>query len=224
MHGRMIRTFLLGLGLFFFFFAKTADAACPLPASTLRYDIFNDDHPVGGAWIDFTRNGHQTKVSTLIKVKVQLLFLIPILDYRHQSEEIWVEDSFHRFTGRTVDNGRAYDIRITQNGKGFDVNTNGDASKIATPLLSHAVWCEGTLAGPKIFSPLKGRMKDVASEYLGEAVISAAGRDWPTRAYAVTQMRKGKPVLGKLWYGEDGVVVKASFPSKRGTMVTFTLR
>ena len=133
--------------------------------------------PVGGVWIDFTRNGEMTKVSTLIKVKAKLFFLIPILNYRHQSEEIWVEDSFHRFTGRTVDNGRATDIRITPNGEGFDVNKNGDVSKIATPLLSPAIWCEGTLKSPKIFSPLKGRMKDVRSEYLGEAVISAAGRD-----------------------------------------------
>ena len=223
MHGRLIRIFLLGLGLLLFF-AKTTDAACPLPANKLHYDVFNDDHPVGGVWVDFTRNGEMTKVSTLIKVKVKLFFLIPILNYRHQSEEIWVEDSFHRFTGRTVDNGRATDIRITPNGEGFDVNKNGDVSKIATPLLSPAIWCEGTLKSPKIFSPLKGRMKDVRSEYLGEAVISAAGRDRPTRTYAVTQMRKGKPTRGNIWYGEDGVVVKARFPSKRGTMVTFLLQ
>ncbi len=223
MHGRLIRIFLLGFGLLLFF-AKTADAACPLPANKLHYDVFNDDRPVGGVWIDFTRNGEMTKVSTLIKVKVKLFFLIPILNYRHQSEDIWVEDSFHRFTGRTVDNARATDIRITPNGKGLKVNTNGGVSKIATPLLSHAIWCEGTLKSPKIFSPLKGRMKDVRSEYLGEAVISAAGRDRPTRAYAVTQMRKGKPVQGNIWYGEDGVVVKARFPSKRGTMVTFLLQ
>ena len=175
-------------------------------------------------WIDFTRKGQQTKVTTLIKVQVDLLFLIPILNYRHQSEEIWVENAFHRFTGRTVDNGRAYDIRIRPNGEGLEVNKNGGVSEIATPLLPHAVWCEGTLRSPKIFSPLKGRMKDVNSEYLGEAVISAGGHDRPTRAYAVTQMRKGKPVPGHLWYGEDGIVVKARFPSKRGTMVTFILR
>ena len=208
----------------YFFFEKTADAACLFPANKFRYDIFNDDRPVGGAWIDFTRNGQQTKVSTLIQVKVKFLFLIPILNYRHQSEEIWVDGAFHRFTGQTIDNGRAYDIRITPNSKGFDVTTNGVVSKITAPLLSHVVWCERTLQSPKIFSPLKGRMKDMNFEYLGEEVIAGATRDQTTRAYAVTKLRKGALRRGNIWYGKDGVVIKARFPSKRGTMVTFTLQ
>ncbi|MGB1548263.1 MAG: DUF6134 family protein [Alphaproteobacteria bacterium] len=219
MVGRTLRN--LTLTLFCCFLVKPAEATCSPPAGKFHYNVFNDGEPVGNVWIEVIRNGEEAKVSTLIKVKVALFSLIPILNYRHESEEIWAGDAFRRFKGRTVDNGRAYDVRIEPNGVGLKVETNGNASEIATPLLPHAVWCEASIAGPRIFSPLKGRMKDFASEYLGEKRIAVAGHSQAARAYAITQMRKGKPVPGRLWYGEDGVVVKASFLSKRETLVTF---
>ncbi|MCE2510540.1 MAG: hypothetical protein J4G10_06145 [Alphaproteobacteria bacterium] len=190
--GRIFYGLLLGLSLLVV--AKAA-AACPLPAGNLHYKVFNDGQPVGNVWIDVARQGERTTVSTLIKVKVALLFVIPVLNYRHESEEIWTGDGFRQFTGRTVDNGRAYDVRITPNGAGLQVKTNGAVSEVATPLLSHAVWCEASIAGPRIFSPLKGRMKDFASEYLGETVIAVDGRRQPARAYAITQMRKGTALV-----------------------------
>jgi len=210
---------------FVFLAARSADA-CSLPQGKFSYDILNDNTPIGGAWIDFEREGTRTKVSTLIKVKVTLLYLIPLLNYRHQSEEIWETDVFQSFDGKTVDNRREVAIRIKPNshgpnGQSLKVNRNGSLSEIETPLFSQVIWCKETLRHAQLFSPLKGRMKAIRTEDMGQAAITIRGQTHQAKAFALIQMRKGKPVRTDLWYGEDGVILKARFPSKRGTIVTF---
>ncbi len=210
---------------FVFLVARSAEA-CSLPQGKFSYDILNDGASIGGAWIDFAQDGARTKVSTLIKVKVALLYLIPLLDYRHQSKEIWEMGLFQSFDGKTIDNRREVAIRIKPNGhepngQRLQVSRNGDLSEIETPLFSKAIWCKDTLKQPQLFSPLKGRMKTIHTEDLGEAAIAIRGQTHQAQAFALTQMRKGKPVRTDIWYGKDGVILKVRFPSKRDTIVTF---
>lgn len=203
--------------------APSPALACTLPQAPLHYQVFNEKDPIGGIWIDFHHEGTRTRVETLIKAKARFL-LIPVLDYRHQSEEIWEADALRRFEGKTTDNGRRYDVTVEPNGHGFKARTNGEMAEVEAPLLSQAVWCEKALHGNRIFSPLKGRLKEVKVRYLGEEQVRTGRGTTLARTYEVTQMRKGKPVLGKLWYGADGIVVLATFPSKQNTPITFALQ
>jgi len=208
---------------FVFLVARTA-GACSLPEGKFSYDILNDGAPIGGAWINFAREGTRTKVSTLIKVKVTLLYLIPLLNYRHQSEEIWEMGLFQSFEGKTVDNRREVAIRIKPNGHSLKVNRNGEISEVEVPLFSQVIWCKETLKHAQLFSPLKGRMKAIHTEDLGETQITIRGQTHQAQAFALTKMRKGKTVRTDIWYGDDGVILKARFPSKRDTIVTFLRR
>ena len=199
-------TCLLALG-------AAAEAAClPPQGRHLDYRVLVDGSPAGRLKIDFQGDGVRTSIRTTIDLKVTRFLLIPVLIYRHQSEETWTGGGFRHFSGRTVDNGREYIITVDAQGEGLRVVTNGRAKEVTGALLSHAVWCQETLENGHILSPLKGRLRSISAEYGGEERRKLGGRTYLARRYAVT--RDGRP--GAVWYGEDGILIEARFPTKRG--------
>lgn len=200
-------------------FGAAADAACQPPSGRLDYNVLNEGSSIGWLRMDFRGNGIRTEIRTTIDVRVNFLFLIPILVYRHNSEEVWVNGEFRRYSGVTVDNGREHVVTVDAGGQALRVVKNGLAEEVEAAMLSRAVWCQETLQYGRLLSPLKGRLKEIVAEYLGEEWIEVGGRPLLTRHYAVTEDGR----QGAVWYGEAGIVVKARFPTKHGTQMTLLL-
>ncbi len=197
-----------------------AQAACPPPdAGRLDYKVLVEGKPAGRLEMDFQGDGVRTQVRTTIAVQVNILFLIPVLIYRHDSRETWVAGAFRHFSGLTVDNGREYNITVDAKDGALRVVRNGVATEVTATLLTGAVWCQQTLRNERILNPLKGRLKRVSAEYLGQERVKVGAGSTLARHYAVTQQGR----RGAVWYGEDGIVVKARFPTKSGRQVTILL-
>lgn len=113
----------------------------------------------------------------------------------------------------------AHPVGEAEGGQALRVVKNGLAEEVEAPMLSRAVWCQETLQYDRLLSPLKGRLKEIVAEYLGEEWIEVGGKRLLTRHYAVTEDGR----QGAVWYGEDGIVVKARFPTKHGTQMTLLL-
>ncbi len=201
-------------------FGGAAQAACPPPdAGRLDYKLLVEGKPAGRLERDFHGDGVRTRIRTTIAVQVNLLFLIPVLIYRHDSRETWVGGAFRHYSGVTVDNGREYNITVDAKDGALRVVKNGVATEVAAALLTGAVWCQQTLQNERILSPLKGRLKRVSAEYLGQERVKVGARSTLARHYAVTQQGR----RGAVWYGEDGIVIKARFPTKSGRQLTILL-
>lgn len=203
--------FLLGPG-------ARAETCVPAPGQ-FRYALFNDARPVGRLEIDIAAEGRRTTIRTGVDIRVDLIGLIPVLVYRHASEEVWVDGTFQGFSGVTVDNGRRYVVGVEPSEEGLRVVENGAAREVEAVLLSWTVWCEQALAGERILNPLKGRLWRIATRYLGEERLALGGTPLTARRYAVA--REGRE--GSVWYGANGTVLKAVFPTKRGTRATLVL-
>ncbi len=191
---------------------------CSPPPGTLVYKLFNDAEPVGEARIDIIKNGTETRIRTEVDVEVSIL-IFSGLAYRHNSEEVWRDGVFDRFRGKTDNAGKLYDISITATPTGVRLNRNGRIHEITAPLMTWAIWCEAALGQPQILDPLKGKLKPFSATFRGVETLTIGGRKISSRRFHV--VRKGRP--GDLWYGPDGIVVKAAFPSRIGTTGTAIL-
>lgn len=194
--------------------APAAGAACPPPAGDLGFSLSEDGDPVGRIGIEIREQEAETTIRTEIDIRVTVLFVIPILVYRHSSVEVWVDGAFRRFSGLTVDNGREFAVTVSVQGNGLRVSVNGAAKDAAGSLLTWLLWCEEALKDGPLLNPLKGRRSEMTVAYRGLEPV--AGGDGPARRYDVT--RAGR--VSRVWYGPDGIVVRAVIPTKRGTRVT----
>jgi hypothetical protein len=113
-----------------------------------------------------------------------------------------------------VDNGREFAVTVSAQGEGLRIEVNGASAQAAGALLSWLLWCEDALMDGPLVNPLKGRRSKITVSYAGLEPV--AGRDKPARRYDVT--RAGR--TSRVWYGPDGIAVRADIPTKRGSLVT----
>ena len=194
--------------------APAAGAACPPPAGDLGFGLLEDGDPVGRLRVIIRDQEAGTTIRTEIDIRVTRLFVIPVLVYRHSSVEIWADGAFRRFSGQTVDNGREFAVTVSAQGEGLRVDVNGASAPAAGSLLSWFLWCEDALEDGPLVNPLKGRTSEIAVTYRGLEPV--AGGTAPARRYDVT--RAGR--TSRVWYGPDGIAVRADIPTKRGSLVT----
>ena len=107
-----------------------------------------------------------------------------------------------------MDNGREFAVTVTPRGDGFRVSVNGAAKDGAGALLTWLLWCEDALKDGALLNPLKGRRSEIS--------VADRGLEQDGRHYDVT--RAGR--TSRVWYGDDGIAVRAEIPTKRGSLVT----
>jgi hypothetical protein len=209
---KTLRLSLVALGLLAT--APASGVACPPPAGDLGFGLLEDGDPVGRLGVKIRERETGITILTVIDIRVTALFVIPVLVYRHSSEEVWSDGAFRRFSGFTVDNGREFAVTVSAQGEGLRIEVNGASAQAAGALLSWLLWCEDALMDGPLVNPLKGRRSKITVSYAGLEPV--AGRDKPARRYDVT--RAGR--TSRVWYGPDGIAVRADIPTKRGSLVT----
>ena len=192
-----------------------APEQCEPPPGTIVYRIEHEGDDVGWLEIAIAAEGDATVITTTIDIAISVVYVIPVLDYRHDSREVWRDGRFERFDGLTIDNGREHAIIVLPEGEGLRLVKAGDPAVVHdAALLSWTVWCEAALSAGRLLNPLKGRTK--------EFTVRAAGEETAGRRYDVEFATPdgSDSRSGAVWYGNDGIVAVFTFPTKRGTQAT----
>lgn len=200
-----------------------ASERCAPPPGPIVYRIIHEGDDVGWFEISIQANGAETAIDTVIDIGITLAYVIPVLDYRHESTEVWRDGAFERFDGVTVDNGREHVITVLPESDGLRLLKAGDPPAMHdAALLSWTVWCEAALAAGRLLNPLKGRTKDFTAHLAGEETTTLEGAAISGRRYDVEfSTPDGTDVRsGAVWYGKDGIVAAFSFPTKRETQAS----
>ena len=196
---------------------------CQPPSGPIVYRIIHEGDDVGRLKISIQANGAEMAIYTVIDIGITLAYVIPVLNYRHESTEVWRNGLFERFDGMTVDNGRERIITVLPEGTGLRLHKAGDAPTIVdAALLSWTVWCEVALKASRLLNPLKGRTKEFTAQLVGEETTTLEEASVSGRRYDVEfRTPDGSDVrAGAVWYGGDGIVVAFTFPTKRETQAS----
>ena len=189
-----------------------AEPRCLPPLGSIAYTILNEEAPVGTIRIEVRRDGERLLVRTDVDLEITFL-RIPVLSYRHRSEEIWRDGAFEGFDGRTKNNAKRYEVVIGTTETGLRVSRNGKVRETGAPLMSWAIWCEAALATTSIVDTLKGKVKDFEASFLGLSRLGHGSGAVRARHYRVRRKQR----TGEVWYGPDGVIAEAVFPTELGT-------
>ncbi len=202
--------------------AGTPDGCAP-PPGPLVFRIVHEGDDVGWLEMSIQANGAETAIYTVIDIGITLAYVIPVLDYRHESTEVWRGGAFERFDGMTVDNGREHIITVLPEDNGLRLLKAGDPPVLHDAvLLSWTVWCEAALEAGRLLNPLKGRTKEFSAQLAGDETTTLEGASISGRRYDVEfRSPDGSDVRsGAVWYGEDGIVTAFTFPTKRETQAS----
>ena len=190
-----------------------AGAACPPPAGDLVFSLSEDGDPVGRLRVRIGEQEAGITIRTEIDIRVNVLFVIPILVYRHSSIEVWADGAFRRFSGVTVDNGREFAVTVSAQDEWLARRRQRRRPGRGGLALDLAAVVRGRAQGRPPAQPPQGPPERDRRRLRGPGSRWRAG--W-RRRYDVT--RAGR--LSRVWYGPDGIAVKADIPTKRGSLVT----
>lgn len=196
------------------FIATSAPAIqCEAPSDLhrLEYEIQWMGDRVGELVIAFDRLDEQLKVQNRIDVDARFFFH-SLFRFTHVSEEQWHQGSLVDFRGVTVDNGSRREVRVSPRATGFYVDGKGGPYEVPrnTPLLS--AWCKGSILGPTVIEPTKGRIKTLTVRRLTKDSVRP-GHPLPSSS----KVRIDGDLRAEIWYDDRGIVTFAQFPVKGGT-------
>jgi hypothetical protein len=185
--------------------AATAQAA---PSQVLSYTYFKGDEPIGRETVSITGAGGQAIVQVTTDTRVKVLFLD--FHYHHQRTETWVDGRLERLVADTDDDGSIHHIEVHPDGGAVHAVADGKAEELPADALPLTLWGKVILDRPVLYSIIDAQPYKVTVTRIGTEPLRLGGREVTTEHYRMTG-----DVERDLWYGADGMLVKAAF-ERRG--------
>lgn len=197
-----------------------ASEGCAPPAATLDYTVLWGGSPIGYQRIAFEVDGEHLMVRTEAEISASFLF-VPLIDLTHQSEEVWIDGRLQGFNGRTVDNGRETLVSVSAVAEGLTAYRNGEATALPATFLPGSLWCRTSLdvQGPVLsLDMVKGRTGTVEVHKVGQDELVIRGARTQATRYELTGAFERE-----VWFGSDGICLRARVPAKVGPWITLEL-
>lgn len=191
----------------------------PVPQDgRLIYEVLRDGETVGTQSFEFIRRDDRLIVRQHVDIAIDLLFLFTY-EFRHNSEEQWVDGRLVALTSRTNDNGKKRAVELRREGDRLRGSYNGEARDLPGSLLPASLWTPEMVRQSLLLDPIKGRSRQIAVTDKGEERISLPGGTVKARHYAITGQ-----IEREVWYGPDGRLLQLRFSAKDNSEITAILR
>jgi hypothetical protein len=194
-----------------------ADSGPWPPNGTLRYAVIKDGERIGTQTVDFRREGERLTVETRVDALVSLLG-VPVFRFHHEAEERWIDGRLAAFQSETDDDGEARRVEARLEGDGLAVLYNGRPRAAPAGILPGSLWHPGTVEATSLFDPFRGKVWNIHVADRGVETVTARGAAVSAHRYDISG-----DVIRQVWYGPDGRIARARFPTKDGAWVTLEL-
>lgn len=166
---------LMALGVPSPVFAKEAHA------TTLAYDIFRNEEPVGTYVFDIVEDGSARTVHAVMQIEIRLL-QVPIYKASHERRDIWAGDSLLSLKGQSRYNAKSYEMEVTQRGGARLLTVNGVTEKLDTPCFPFVPWLPEGQASMLLLTE-KGRLMKLSISDLGNETRRVGGDEMRLHHY-----------------------------------------
>lgn len=195
---------------------SSAATAYEPPTGTVEYAIHHSKYDrIGTHSVSFSQNGDELIVTTVIHIKVKLLF-ITAHSLESKRREVWRGGRLVSYRADTEENGEAFTVKADMDNDGLVVEGPNGTVRADGPVFPTHPWNPEIVNQTLLMETKTGELLNVLTRADGEEVIEVAGRPVPTRRYVMSG-----DLERELWYDEHGNWVRLRF-KRDGATVTFT--
>jgi len=195
---------------------SSAETAYEPPTGTVEYAIHHSKYDrIGTHSVSFSRNGDELVVTTVIHIKVKLLF-ITAHSLESKRREVWRGGRLVSYRADTDENGEIFTVKADMDNDGLVVEGPNGTARADGPVFPTHPWNPEIVTQTLLMETKTGELLNVLTRADGEEVIEVAGRPVPTRRYVMSG-----GLERELWYDEQGNWIQLRF-KQDGATVTFT--
>ena len=189
----------------------------PIPKDNkATFDIIRKNKVIGSASTIFEKENENIIVTTIVDIKVKLLFISAYTFYQ-KSVETWSKGEFIKFEGYTnFEDDREYFIEGKDEKNNFIATGMDGKLKLNKNILPSNYWNMAVLKEKEMFDIQKGILREIEVKYLGEEILNINENSIETEKYSLKANKNPKD-LGPfpqytLWYAKkNGELIKFKF-------------
>lgn len=189
---------LLGMALVLFPLAVHAETL------SLTYEIRKEKEAIGRESVRIERDNGIETVMVETHTRASVLFLE--FRYDHSRREEWRDGTLVRMVGDTDDDGTKTHLDARASDRGWMLAVNGGQSQRTGDALPLTLWGRAVLSRRDLFSVIDAKPYRVTVAALGAETLTLAGK-----AVVGEHFRMTGDVERDLWYGGDGLLLRATF-------------
>lgn len=185
----------------------------------LAFTVTRNGAPIGSQVYRIDRQGRRVVVDIHTDIDFRLLW-VPVYRFRHESREIWDGDRLVRMVSKTDDNGDPIALDVTTDGGMLKVGGGDGQIEVDPKAVPASLWNPVVVQRERLLDTVDGTVLATKVAFLGEEVLTVAGRQIQTRRY-----RLSGDYSRDLWYdAADGSLVRVLFEARDGSQVEYVLR
>jgi hypothetical protein len=201
----------------------------PIPKDgKATFDIIRKNKIIGSANTFFEKNNENLIITTIVDIKIKLLF-IPAYKFYQKSIETWRDGEFIIFEGHTdFEDEREYFINGRDDEKKFTVMGMDGELKLDKNILPNNYWNKEILKEKEFFDMQKGILRKIEVKQLEDEIITINQSRIETEKYSLNASKNPKD-LGPfpeytLWYAKNGELIKFKFTNWKDKKEIITQR
>jgi len=210
------------LFLIFLFFSNNAFCFNYKPIH--EFEIFRNDKKIGFHKLSFQNIGDKIVVNTEIQMIVKLVGIIPVLQYSHKGNEIWIDNHFVEAKTSTKKNRRKFKFAAKRKGSKIEIKSRKKVFFVNGDSLFTSYWNQNWLKKKVLFDTQHGKKRFINVEKKDFEKIKTSNSTIFAQRYKVTGTQdklNGKKIDYDIWYDDKGRWVKIKFFVKKSLIEYF---
>ena len=210
------------LFLIFFFFSN--NAFCFNYKQIHEFEIFRNSKKIGFHKLSFQNIEDKIVVNTEIEMIVRLVGIIPVFQYFHEGEEIWIDNQFVKAKTSTKKNNRKFKFIANRIGSKIEIKSRGKKILVDGNSLITSYWNQNWLKKKILIDSQHGKKRLINVEKKDFEKVKTSNSVIFAQKYKVLGRQdklNGKKIDFDIWYDEKGRWIKMKFFLKKSLIEYF---
>ncbi|HYB09354.1 MAG TPA: DUF6134 family protein [Alphaproteobacteria bacterium] len=190
--------------------------AIDAPEGTIRWTIWREGLKVGRQTMIVHHAGAKLLIDNEIDITVRRINVYVTHRYVLRAKETWTDGKLVELAAIVNNDDESAGVDATRTPSGFIVDGDGGHFEAPSNLVPSTLWHIDMTKSDAVLDVETGKLLSVKSSVGAEVPLPVNGRDVPARHVSISG-----DTTRELWYGPDGVLVRAQFDGLDGVPLDF---
>ena len=189
-----------------------------------EFEVFRNNKKIGFHKLFFQNIEDKIVVNTEVQMIVKFLRAIPVLNYFHKGNEIWIDNNFIEAKTSTKKNKRKFELIAKRKGSKIEIKSRKKVFLVDGDSLFTSYWNQNWLKKKTLYYIQHGKKRLINVEKKCFEEIKTSNSTIFAQKYKVRGVQdklNGKKIDFEIWYDDKGRWVKIKFFVKKSLIEYF---